>query len=420
MDDLGSMRASEPGRRRVQVRVPRAHGRVAAIAALVAVALALWAASAAPSWAGSPGKWTNVTQETATSHSWAGIARDTSGNLQIVWTNDNASSIGSKTISPAGLVSGPSPLGDYAHVNDPAIVWDPVQAQFVVFASLTPDPAYPAGTQAGLYEWTSYLQNGQLAFLRSWSPLVGAESAVSGTQTGAALTPAGVFQTWCASGVHVHLGMAPGGDQLISADGDHSTLAYDGTRKRLFLLTARTLQGKKGLWLYAIDQTSGAASSSGVRLSRSATSYRGAQQFTERAMPVPAVGLVGRPGVVVAYPTGYPAATALRVWRIAAGGTATSVICSDDQRKTMVAVAADPKGRAWVVWAEPNKRRICARRSNIGATAWGATVYARYPLTDTGPWSLLASAQSDRLDVIAHFSHGLSDAFWHTQVLPLR
>ena len=139
-----------------------------------------------------------------------------------------------------------------------------------------------------------------------------------------------------------------------------------------------------------------------------------------RDMPVPAAGLASRAAVVVAYPTGYPSTGTVRVWRIAPGGPTTSILADDGQDKTLVAVAADPKGRAWVVWAEPDRRRVFARRSNVGATAWGPVVTVRAPASTGGPWSLVASAQTDRLEVIAHWNIGMSDAFFYTQVFPPR
>ena len=364
------------------------------------------------------GVWINVTQETGTSHSWPAVTRDGDGWLRLVWTNDIARSLGTLRISPDGVLGSSASLArDCSHINDPAAAYDVPEGRMLVFASLIGGDYLPLAD--GLYAWAV---SGDLnSYPPSQTPVSGSASAASGTAMQAAITPAAVFQSWSAGGgVYVHRGLTPGGDQVVSADGYHGSLALDSRSNRLLVLLARTARGKGGLWWRTIDQTTGAGASAASRLVHSTTRYRGSSRFKMRDMPVPAAGLASRAAVVVAYPTGYPSTGTVRVWRIAPGGPTTSILADDGQDKTLVAVAADPKGRAWVVWAEPDRRRVFARRSNVGATAWGPVVTVRAPASTGGPWSLVASAQTDRLEVIAHWNIGMSDAFFYTQVFPPR
>ena len=113
----------------------------------------------------------------------------------------------------------------------------------------------------------------------------------------------------------------------------------------------------------------------------------------------------------------------MRVWRIspAGGAPATTVLASGGGEKDATAVAADPNGRAWVVWTVRSgsgaRRSVFAVRSNVGATAWGTVVSLKGPTGTDTLWQLAASAQSDRVDVLAQYQKGSDNAIYHTQLL---
>jgi len=118
-------------------------------------------------------------------------------------------------------------------------------------------------------------------------------------------------------------------------------------------------------------------------------------------------------GVFVAYSHGYPSRNAVRVWRI--GGTRFATIAKMNGIGE-VAIAADPNGRIWGVWARNG--RIYARRSNEAVTRWGKTVTMRYPKDTVGITTLQADAQARVVDVLAHSQQVGSSGFFHTQLEP--
>ena len=59
-----------------------------------------------------------------------------------------------------------------------------------------------------------------------------------------------------------------------------------------------------------------------------------------------------------------------------------------------------------------------ARRSDVGATAWGKTVTVKGPAGSDDLWELAASAQSGRLDIVGLFTRGSSEILYHTQLRP--
>jgi hypothetical protein len=158
------------------------------------------------------------------------------------------------------------------------------------------------------------------------------------------------------------------------------------------------------------------------RLPGSATS-KGFNPMTITRVPIVAGSASG---VYVAYPTGYPTHTGVRLWRLSAGATGDAPVASSvavavgKAAKEDVALAATPDNRVWVLWAQKSGSRttICARRSNPGATLWGAVTTVAAPVGTTAVWRLAANAQARRVDVVAYLERGSTDAIWHTQLQP--
>jgi hypothetical protein len=77
-----------------------------------------------------------------------------------------------------------------------------------------------------------------------------------------------------------------------------------------------------------------------------------------------------------------------------------------------VAIAAAGDGRIWVLWTKGfGDPDVLARRSNRGATRFGATVNAGHPRDAMQAYKLDASVAGSALDVLANFNIGTtSDA----------
>jgi hypothetical protein len=118
--------------------------------------------------------------------------------------------------------------------------------------------------------------------------------------------------------------------------------------------------------------------------------------------------LVARPGggFYVAYPTGYPSSNRIRLWRIGAGN-APLLGRVAGSGSPAVAIAAAGDGRIWVLWTKGfGDPDVLARRSNQGATKFGATVNAGHPKDAMQAYKLDASAAGGAVDVLGNFNIG--------------
>ena len=122
----------------------------------------------------------------------------------------------------------------------------------------------------------------------------------------------------------------------------------------------------------------------------------------------------------VAYPTGYPSTKSVRLWKVAAGKMTSVTVATGSAEKTQTAIAADTKGRLWVVWAQhaPGRDRVYVRRSNTGAPAFGPARYYVVPNGYQSVYHLAAAVRSGKLDVVAHLGWTKGEATWHIQFKP--
>ena len=85
-------------------------------------------------------------------------------------------------------------------------------------------------------------------------------------------------------------------------------------------------------------------------------------------------------------------------------------------------IAAARDGRLWLVWDDRGSvdAQIRARRSNKGATRWGAEVVAGRPKGTLQAYRLDANAAGDALDVLGVFNLGTSSdaSTFHRRLLP--
>ena len=395
---------------------------------LLFVAVAGRPASAA---AGGPGAWTNISGPVGSLLVQPDTARGGGGALHVVWgVYGTPDYLRYRQIAANGSLAGATqeltPGGWPTISNRPAIVAAPSGSttDVMVFSGGQSPGASP--TYSGLVSWLSP-DNGS-SFLPT-PALVTSDGNAYGGDASAVVTPGSVFQTWAGTaGVFVHQGETPSpAAQNVNDVGNYGynpAFGYDAVSGRLYVVAQYNATGKEGLWFRQIDPASGSTVGGSVSLNNSWTTYSGIRSFDLQDMRTPVTGLVGQPVVLVAYPTGYPSTTALRVWRITMGVPqavqSNTVLAGGTSTKTATAVAADPNGRAWVVWTQQSSGRytVYARRSNVGATVWGQTVSVAGPSGTGQLWQLAANAQSDRVDVLGQFSNSAStsNAIYHTQL----
>ena len=401
----------------------------------VALALAcLPALSAAPAGAGGPGVWTNVTGDTGTNLTQMGLVVSADGQLGVAWVRD-ASAPGRqdlmwRSLQPSGAFAGAATTlqESWATLNDPAVVRDaPAPGLDVLFEgirSTSPDEVYDGLTLASSGDGGS-----------TWSLYPGGVIDPPGTAgysspVSAIVTPSGLFETWYGTyGVWVHRGTSASDpaydfesfDASPGAIGYFSNLGLDGSSGDLWAVWAALSSEHPGLYASRVDQSTGAPLGETLKLPGSTTKYGGAQEFDMKGSRVPVTGRPGGAGVFVAYPTGYPTTTKVLLWRLTASGITASVIAKGSAAKGQAAVAAGADGRIWVVWSQANglRPRIYVRRSNPGATSFGAVKYYQVPKGYQSVYHLAAAVRKGKLDVFAHMDGlGKAPSTWHVQFKP--
>ena len=123
-------------------------------------------------------------------------------------------------------------------------------------------------------------------------------------------------------------------------------------------------------------------------------------------------------GMYVAYPTGYPSLTRIRVWRV---GAAVSTLVGRVAGGASATVAGDRNGRMWVVWEDDGGPAVYARRSDRSGTDWGATVRVGRPKHGVSAYTVDASPVGDSaLDVFGSFAlnSGTPLATYTRRILP--
>jgi hypothetical protein len=412
-------------------RTRRPHLASFIVLAALAAALVLAGVAVRPpaAAAGGPGAWTDISGPVGSLLVQPDTARG-GGVLHVVWgVSGTLDDLKYRQIAangtPAGATKDLTPGGWPILSSRPAIVASPAGSStgLDVFAGAQS----PAAVLEGLADWYSG-DNGA-----SFGPapvVVTADGAAYSGDVSAGVVNGVTFQTWAGTaGVFVHRGETPSpAAQNVNDVGNYGynpAFGYDAASGRLYVVAEYNATAKEGLWARQIDLATGLPVGGSFDLNNSSTVYSGTRSFDLKDIRTPVAGLVGQPVVVVAYPTGYPSTTTLRVWRITPGVPqsvqSNTVLASGGPDKSATAVAADPNGRAWVVWTQQSSGRftVYARRSNVGATAWGQTVSVAAPSGTGTLWQLAANAQSDRVDVLGQFSNSAStsNAIYHTQLL---
>lgn len=401
------------------------------------VALSLGALLALPvaAAAGPPGNWTKVS-DPATSTLEPGLARTSDGVLHVAWhkkVSSEEEQLWQTGIRPNGSVAGRTPIvTGWTLINPAAVLLAPPGGLRAVFAGLPSsspeaifDPRFGSlstslGTPAGTGWSEPEVTNGtdapgeELSEARSLSAALG----ISGTQT-ADGTP---ITTWGdgapgTSSYHV------GSDRIdpdLDLPGDlllYPNVAVDRGSGQIVVAWRSNDPGNLGLFAQGANPT--ALIGAPTFIDGSATPNR--SDAVNPFNRVPIAARIGG-GVYLAYGTGYPSFTAVRLKRFGSSGS----ILVRKAAVRSVGVAADPQGRLWVFWEESRglRQTYYATRTNPAATRLGALVRVSRPPTPAGgsTYSLSGDAGSDSglLDLISHAATGLaSDGLtWHTQVRP--
>jgi hypothetical protein len=239
-----------------------------------------------------------------------------------------------------------------------------------------------------------------------------------------------LFQSWFGTGgTYVHRGTdqtTPDNDfqAQIGGYGSLPGFAVDGANGSLWLGWETGFAGQKnGVYAQQVDQGTGAPVGSPTKMPGSSFDYQGSPETTSLLGRTPITGRAGRPGVWMAYTSGYPSSERVLVWKVGDGASTTLEFTKGVDHRTL-AITSDPDGRVIVVWSRDGageNSQLFARVSNTDVTAWGPAFAIPGLPKASGGWSVQASAQSGALiDVVRNWSEsdGTTMRFFHTQALP--
>jgi hypothetical protein len=365
-----------------------------------AAAALLIAACTAPAASGAP--WKRVTTPDGASTDQVGLARTADGVLHLVWshpTGPNTENLLHTALAPNGKIGATSPIqSGWTGFTNAAVVVDPggLRTFWGGFRTTeSSDPQRETNTALSPDGGTSWaLQPGQV--VPDGAQSYGSNTVATVLPDGTTLQAfAGTLGTW------VHAGLSPvtpnhDYQAPIGQYGYDPNLATD-TTGRTVMAWYSNASGHLGV----LAQDVGADGSP----------VGGAETMPNTSDMN--VGMLGRTplvarrggGFYVAYPTGYPSANRVRLWRI--GATRSARVARVAGGSPAVAIAAAADGRLWVLWTKGfGAPDVLATRSNPSATRFGAVVNAGHPRDGKQAYKLDASAAGGALDVLGNFNIG--------------
>ena len=404
-----------------------------AILVLVAVVVVgtVWVAAAR---AGGVGVWTSVTGKTGTNLTQVDAAKRPDGKLAVVWVRRTPSAstqdVMLRTISAGGTNGAlQSVQSSWATLNNPAyLLSTDLSLEGVFYGGIR--SIAPGEVHDGLsFSWSTFAAPGW-----SLTPTIiddqtsGSNAYASDVEAVATNGPDGYYFTWFgSSGVWVHATTSDAAPNFsfnagLGGFGYYSSLGYDNASNLVWVAWASNATTNSGVWASVVNQATGAPAGIRVRLPNSATLWGGSQQFAMMLSKVPITGRPTGEGVYVAYPTGYPTPTVVRLWKLVprAVDSRMLIVAGGAAAKRQTAVAAAPDGRVWVVWSQTqgSRSKIFVRRSNTSVTQFGPVKSLVTPPGYSTVWHLAAVVRNGRLDVLAHASGSKPAATLHVQFKP--
>jgi Ca2+-binding RTX toxin-like protein len=352
------------------------------------------------------------------------MARTPDGTLHIVWTSRPATggeALMHTSIAPDGTVGATTPVvtGWQRVDGSPDLVVAPDGSLRAFFGGT--ESINPGEQNTNLNTATS--PEGTAWTLTPFSIATG--SGQFGGPVGATVGADGTFYE--ASVAYVHRGLDPNTPNFdyhaqISSNpvAYGGNLATDTATGQVWLGWYSAADAQGGIWAQEVNQTSGAPVGTPLQMPGSVTEYQGTPYSVN---PLGRTAIVARAGggIYIAYVSGYPSLTHVRVWRV--GDAASTVVARGANLNESVALAPTADGRLWVVWANAGVTgtRVYASISNEAVSAWSPAESVAPPSHPSG-YREIYQIQADagaRLDILANISNGATSTTtqFHTQML---
>ena len=358
--------------------------------------------------AGPPGTWTRLTDPNGRNIDEVGLARTPDGVLHVFWVREAGSSEGifHTPISPSGQAGSRAPVLDgFDGVDNPDVVVTGDQRLRVFFMGL----GGPAET-TGVVSASAALTGGAWAAHGRVSSSKSAVGSVGAGVTGAG-DPAFAYAITTQLGFHVGIDPASS-DQELRPDAkccDYlPDLATDAGGGQTIVTWYSNADARRGTWARQVLPSVG-----GPLLAPGSVT---AGKSVGRDQRTAIAARIGKPGVYVAYCSGYPTCKRALLWRV---GAKKALAAGGSPDVEDVNVAAGPEGRLWVMWHDgQSSKTLFVRRTNKAATRFGPLVRVKPPSGTTSVWKLKGEGSLGALDLLASVSTGKALSTWHTQVQP--
>ena len=404
------------------MRNARFHTRSLAIASLTAmVAIAsLTAASAAgisrgPA-AGGPGHWSQVTSSGTPIIADIGLVRGADGILHVIWTTGASGGHQKIMDTPTGPGGTPQRAVTMAsglyQASDPDATATPGGLDAFWNGTQSGKPSSPTGT----FEITRPVKGGHWSAGVNVPPL---PTGVAYTSSSDSASTGGDGRPWVAwtgtdALVIVHLGHRETRIPPTACCVYYPGIGTDGVTGTTWLAYMSLITGKQGIYVQKLSASG--ASGGAARLPGSET---GGNVFPLSQR----IGIIGRghgrPGVYVAYGSGYPVYRTLNVFKL---GTKTPVRLASfgifGEQLAGDTITAAPNGRLWVTWIDGDGTtpQLFTRASGTTGLSFGRTVHVALPSGISNIYRVYTSAQNGRLDIVALLTRHGTTAYFATQV----
>jgi hypothetical protein len=331
-----------------------------------------------------------------------GLARTADGVLHLAWshpTGPNTEDLNHTVITRAGKIGATSPIqSGWTGFTNTALVIDPggLRAFWGGFRTTdTNDPQRETNTALsadGGVTWVLQPSQVNPDGAQSYGSNTAATVRTDGTTIQAF---AGTLGTW----VHSGLSPAPPNHDYQAPLGQYGHDPNLATDAKNGTVLAWYSNASGHLGVFAQDVNADGSPGAGPRTMPGTSDMQ--------------VGMLGRTplaarsggGLYIAYATGYPTSDRIRLWRTGAGNAPT--VGRVALGRPAVAIAATGDARLWVLWTKGfGDPDVLARRSNRGATKFGAVVNAGHPKDAAQAYKLDASAVGGALDVLGNFNTG--------------
>ncbi len=357
--------------------------------------------------------WKQVTASGGSNIDEVSSVRTPDGVLHVAW--HKGGDLVHTAILANGKVGASSPIQTgWAGDEDPAIVAVPGGLRVFWGGIRSTDP-----TETNQDMNTAFSPDGGATWQLTPGSIVPLGAQSYGSDASATTLPNGTtLQAWAGTlGTWVHAGLDPATPNTdyqapSGCCGYYPGLATDAAGITMMAWFSNAT-GHTGVFAQPVN-AAGAAAGPAMTLPGT-TNMSGSEQ--DYRTPIVARAKSG--GFYVAYAVGYPTANKIRVWKV---GSSSTTLVASTANGSMASIAADPKGRLWVVWREGqfDSIHVMAARSDKDVGKFGAPVDAGAVKNAATAYALDANATASSLDVLALFGVGTESgaSTYTTRVLP--